>query len=197
MSAVPAEQAERLTVNKRELAARILNCSLPTLDRLLEDYRDFPVITRGSNGVEWEFDPEAVQEFLRQQRANEQRDAEKRADLFKQFSLPIDDLPGNEGADLSPKQRAELARARLIEQKVAKESGFLISVSELRPKLSMTFDRLGRALNALPDQISREFGLPEEVTRRIKGAIDDMRRSFVEDMQQALRAEQQQRDAAE
>lgn len=196
MSAAPAEQAERLTVNKRELAARILKCSLPTLDRLLEDYRDFPVIARGSNGVEWEFDPEAVQEFLRQQRAAEERAEEQRKDLFKQFSLPIDDIAADDAVNLTPAQRNQLARARLVEQKLARESGFLISTAELRPKLMVAFERLAKQLDALPDQIAREFGLPEEVTRRMRASMNDSRRALVQDVQQALRA-QTLSDAAE
>lgn len=196
MSAAPAEQAERLTVNKRELAARILKCSLPTLDRLLEDYRDFPVIARGSNGVEWEFDPEAVQEFLRQQRAAEERAEEQRKDLFKQFSLPIDDIAADDAVNLTPAQRNQLARARLVEQKLARESGFLISTAELRPKLMVAFERLAKQLDALPDQIAREFGLPEEVTRRMRASMNDSRRALVQDIQQALRA-QTLSDAAE
>lgn len=198
MSAASAEQAAptRPTINKADLADKILRCSLPTLDGLLREYPDFPVVKRGSNGVAWEFDAEHVQEFLHQKREAEKRAAAERQELFKQFSLPIDDAPA-EAEGLTPAQRASLARARLLEQKIARESGFLISTAELRPKLQIAFERLAKMLDALPAQIGREFNLPDPVQRRIRVTIEDARRACVGDVSQALRSGIETRDAAE
>src|SRR5690242_3110714 len=116
MQAAAAERVDsdgRLIVNKRELARRVLDCSLPTLNELIERYPDFPVERRGSNGVEWLFDADRVVDFLRAKREAEARASEERNALFAQFRLPIDEV-APEGADeLSPAQRAALAKARL------------------------------------------------------------------------------------
>ncbi|HZL59173.1 MAG TPA: hypothetical protein VFC38_05690 [Stellaceae bacterium] len=55
------EQRAPITVNKGELA-RILTCSLPTIEALINRYPDMPILQRGSNGVEWQFDA-AVREM--------------------------------------------------------------------------------------------------------------------------------------
>ena len=60
-------------VNKREMA-RLIECSVPTLDALIAKHADFPVHRRGSNGVAWEFDPDAVVPFLSAVREAEERE---------------------------------------------------------------------------------------------------------------------------
>jgi hypothetical protein len=60
----PGADPPRLLVNKRELARRVLGCSLPTVNDLIDGHADFPIVTRGAPGVEWQFDAAAVTEFL-------------------------------------------------------------------------------------------------------------------------------------
>ncbi|MDR3438963.1 hypothetical protein [Telmatospirillum sp.] len=180
---------ENVLVNKRELATKILKCSLPTLSALMERYPDFPVHQRGANGVEWLFDAVAVSEFLEKIREDERRAAETRSEFFNQFSLPID-APEFEGQkELTPTQRASLAKARLAERKLAVESGMLISKAEMRQTLTGALGKLGRFLETLPGQVARQHGLPEEVARSMSAAIDEQRRVFVKEMQEALAAE--------
>lgn len=54
-------------LNKRELAHR-LGISVPTLDQLLLRNPDFPVLTRGGNGRQWQFDGDAVAAFTEAKR---------------------------------------------------------------------------------------------------------------------------------
>lgn len=63
-------------VNKRELAHR-LGISAPTLDQLLLRNPEFPVLTRGGNGKQWQFDAEAAEAFMasKRQAAEEAREA--------------------------------------------------------------------------------------------------------------------------
>src|SRR5690348_9520844 len=140
MQAALAERGDsdgRLIVNKRELARRVLECSLPTLNELIERYPDFPVERRGSNGVEWEVDADRVIEFLRSKREIEARASEERNTLFAQFKLPIDDVAPEGAGELSPSQRASLARARLAERKLALEAGMLVPVTDVRQALQV------------------------------------------------------------
>lgn len=191
MSALTAERPDgRILANKRELA-RILRCSLPTLAKLIDDNPDFPVVGRGSNGVEWQFDAERVIEFIREKR-DEARDQaqqslEEKAAYFGQFSLPIDDVVPEEAKGLSPTQRASVAKARLIERKLAVETGMLVPVAELRQILQGAFMKLGRSLDGLPVLLARQHGLPEEVARAMRSSIDDFRRTFVNELANVLR----------
>jgi phage terminase Nu1 subunit (DNA packaging protein) len=180
---------DRLLVNKSQLAT-ILKCSLPTLAKLLEDYPDLPVVTRGGLGAEWVFDAGEVTRYLEERRAAERRAAEQQTELFKQFSLPIDDAPEMQaGQGLTPKQRRDIAGARLIERKLAQETGQLVTKSELRMALNTMIGGLGRFLDTLPGQIGRRHGLPDEVVASMRARIDDQRRLFVEEMQKLLRAD--------
>lgn len=183
---VEAPNSHDLIVNKRELARQILKCSLPTLNDLIERYPDFPVELRGSNGVEWQFDAARVTKFLEDQREAEQRDSVARSELFKQFSLPIDEIAGDEAAGMSPTQRAALARARMAERKLALESGFLLQAAETRQALQTTLARFGKFLDGLPAELGRQFGLPDDVTVAMRSRIDEQRRQIVRELQAFL-----------
>ena len=183
------QSAEPLLVNKRELATQILKCSLPTVASLMDKYPDFPVHQRGDNGVEWLFDVVKVTEFLEQKREEEKRATEARSDLFRQFSLPIDSETAPGATELSPTQRMAMAKARLAERKLALETGMLVSKAEMRQVLTGAMAKLGRFLDTLPGQVARHHALPEEVARSMRSLIDEQRRVFVKEIQEALEIE--------
>lgn len=181
----PAVEPGKLTVNKRELA-KLIECSLPTLNELIDRYADFPVAKRGSNGVEWEFDAQAVIEFLGEKKDAETRAATERANLFKQFSLPIDAQAPEGSTELSPTQRKAIAEARIKERRLAIETGLLADVPQLRQNQTLVIARLGRFFDNLPPQLAREFNLPEEVMRAMRKRLDDQRRSFVAEIDELM-----------
>jgi phage terminase Nu1 subunit (DNA packaging protein) len=170
---------EPLLVNKQELAQRVLKCSLPTLSALITRYPDFPAERRGAKGASWLFDAPKVVAFLDRVRAEEARAMQERNALFEQFSLPIDGAASGEMKGLTPAQRASLARARLDEQKLAREAKFLVPVSSVRQAGMTAFRQLGAGLSSLSNQIAKEFGLPPEAEQKIRERIDDFRRQFV------------------
>lgn len=178
-----------LFVNKRELARQVLHCSLPTLNDLLERYPDFPIERKGSNGVEWQFDPAKAVAFLKGVEEAERRASDERAELFKQFSLPVDEIAGDEARGLSPTQRYQLAKARGAETELARKSGFLLETAETRQALQTALGRLGKSLDALPGQIGRSHNLPDEVVRAIRNRIDEFRQTLVGDLKAFLTQE--------
>lgn len=189
LSAQSRPTDDRLLVNKSQLAT-ILKCSLPFIATLLEDYPDLPVVTRGGRGTEWVFDAGEVTAYLEQRRAAERLEADRQAELRKQYSLPIDDAPELQaGQGLTPKQRRDIAGARLIERKLAQETGQLVTKSELRMALTTMLGAFGRFLDTLPGQIGRHHGLPDEVVASIRRRIDEQRRIFVEEAKRLLQAE--------
>lgn len=169
-------------VNKRELA-KILRCSLPTVGALLDRYPDFPVERRGSNGVEWQFDPAAVTTFLQRRREDETAAAaeqhRERAALLDQFRLPIDDLAPPADATLTPQQRLATARARALEDKMAREAGLLVPTSQVRATLSTTLAQLNQFLAALPGTLGRQYNLPDPVVRDMRRRIEAQQRQLV------------------
>jgi phage terminase Nu1 subunit (DNA packaging protein) len=177
---------EQLIVNKRELAFRVLECSLPTVDALLARYPDFPVRKRGSNGIEWEFLPQDVVGFLQRKRREDEQAGADRNQLFEQFKLPIDELAGEEAEGLSPNQRAALAQARLREHELALKSGMVIPASEVRQQYASLLRSVAKFLDTLPNQLGRAHGLPEPVIRAMRQSIDEQRRNFVRDLDTEL-----------
>jgi phage terminase Nu1 subunit (DNA packaging protein) len=179
-------------VNKRELARRVLDCSLPTLDDMLDRWVDFPIEARGSYGVEWRFDPVKVVAFIRQKKREDEQAAQERSALFAQFTLPIDEVAGDEAKGMTPTQRAQLAQARIRERQLAIESGLLVNTAELRQDLTTVLARFGRFLDQLAGRVASDHNLPPDVARAMKGTIEEQRRVFVRDMQRVL-----QRDTVE
>lgn len=172
------------TVNKRELA-RIIDVSLPTLDRLLELYSEFPVVQRGKPGVEWQFDPEEAKRFLQAKRDGQEREAAERRELLGQMRLSIDPP---ETAGQSAAQRLQTARARLLERKVSQEAGLLVSTAEMRQALTMAFAKFGRFFDQLAGRVARKHGLPIAVEHSIREMIDEGRQDFVRELREDLRA---------
>lgn len=173
-------------VNKKELAKRVLKCSLPTLDALIERYPDFPVEQRGSNGVEWRFDAEAVTAYLAGQREAAQRELEAKQELFQQFSLPIDEIAPDESKGLTPRQRADMARARKLEREEALEVGQLVLRDAWRGQLERAVAALARRLDSLPGQLGQAHGLPDEVVRAVRQTVEDWRRNLMREIEAQL-----------
>jgi phage terminase Nu1 subunit (DNA packaging protein) len=172
-------------VNKRELA-QIIGVSLPTLDRLLQLYPDFPLLRRGSPGFEWQFDPFAAKAFLKDKQEGQERDEAERRELLGQMRLKIDPP---ETVGQTPTQRLALAKARIAERKVALEAGHLVSTAEMRQALTMALAKQARFFDQLAGRLSRAHGLPAEVERSLRKMLDEGRAEFVRELREDLRVE--------
>ena len=159
-------------LNKRELAKEI-DCSLPSLNRLIERYDDFPIEEPGSNGVGYKFDAAAVSEFIETKRVAEESALEARLDLLSDLNLSPDrDIP----AGLTPSQ--ELAKVRAVgeRRKIQREDGLLIDTATLSMRLSGVFQHFSQYLDGLPDRMGRRFNLPDEVVEALRSELNDERR---------------------
>lgn len=158
-------------VNKRELA-RILDISLPTLGEMIERHGDsFPVERRGSNGIEWQFDPEAVVAFVRAQREQDAAEAEKRAELLSQFGLPLDQAAPADQAGQKPTDILTAWRARKIHHEMAKEAGELVWKATIRQQVTNEVLALRQFLTSAPASIMRRHGIPDAVIRTVSDAM--------------------------
>lgn len=168
--------------NKAELAD-VLGVSLPTLDRLIKRYDDFPVAERGSNGRAYVFLVEDVKTFLDGKRAEEEEAAARHLDLLQdlQGSPTDDDAP----ARMSPAQELALAKAERERRKLRLEAGYLIDTATFRQALLPVFMELGQFIQGQPARIGRRFNLPAEVIDAMTAENADELRRFVDKMKRA------------
>ena len=164
-------------VNKRELAS-ILDISLPTLDSLIDRHGDaFPIVQRGSNGVAWQFDPEAVTAFLRAYQAREEAELAARAEALDQFRLPgLEPAPTPAGA--KPKDILDTLRAQRLQHDMAKQAGHLVWTTQVRQQLVTAVTLLNTFLHGLPGQCGRRFNLPDAVVTDMARLIADQQVEF-------------------
>ena len=155
--------ARRRTVGKLEMA-RLLGWSAPKLDRELRNDHNFPVISPGGKGVEWQFDAAAVLTFVRMQEGP------------TQAGLP--------GLPLSPTQRKNEASAKLLEMQLERQLGEMVPRAEVLAVAGAAFQRLGKALETLPSQVGREFNWSPQHIAEVRARIDEFRNNFARDLQE-------------
>jgi phage terminase Nu1 subunit (DNA packaging protein) len=171
-------------VNKRELA-RALAVALPTITGYLDRFDDFPVIQEGEQGREWQFDLIAVRDFLAGKREDEERQAQARQAAVAQFALPIDHVASDpEAAQLTPQQRAALAKARQLERELARESGLLVPTADVRARNAVAITRLNKRLNSFILQLSRKLEWSQATLREVQGMARELRLEFIRDLRE-------------
>lgn len=188
-----------LLVNKAELAD-ILGISQPTLNDWLRKDPNFPVVARGSNGVEWQFEPGAVIQYRAEVAEAEAAEARKRQEAMEQFRLPLlADAPSGGAAPgglLTPQQELAMSRKRQLDIEMAKEARFLVQTAELRPVLHGTLTELGRHLQSLPERMGRKFGWPPDVVLEMRSAMDEAQREAVRKLRSLLESAERPSDAS-
>jgi len=169
------------TANLNEMAD-VLGVSVPTLRETIKKYPDLPILARGSNGVPWQFDPEAVTRFLLAQRQAEERAATERFAQLDQFRLPIDDMPEESGKGFTPQQELAIARKRLLDQQFAKEAGFLVQTGEARQVISAALAKFSRAMLGLPEQMGRRHGWRDVEVREATESMETYLNTLIEEL---------------
>nr|WP_314074862.1 terminase small subunit [uncultured Roseococcus sp.] len=165
-------------VTKAELA-KIIGVSLPTMTSIIARYPDMPVERQGRSGEAWQFDADAVVEFLRVKRAEEAEEEASRADLLSEMRLPFDEEPSPNTAGLTPTQQLAAVRTRMLLAKEAREAGHLVPVTEVRMALSSAVSGLSRSLDTFPTRIGRRHNLPASVVEEIAKDLEGLRIAFV------------------
>jgi phage terminase Nu1 subunit (DNA packaging protein) len=164
-------------VNLEEMA-RKLGISRPTMREMITRYPDFPVLREGTNGVPWQFDPEAVIAFVQARRAEEEAGKAERSELLAQISLPDSLLAPPEDLQITPSERLKNAQAMMKEDELRKQRQFLVATAEMRQRLSAAWTPLNQALQALPAAIGRRHNLPDDVVRAMRRYIEGQQRDL-------------------
>jgi phage terminase Nu1 subunit (DNA packaging protein) len=152
----------------------------------LRRYPEFPVESKGTNGVEWQFDVESVVEFMREKDEAERKELEKRAEAMKAWMLPIAEPATAAPGAISAAQQLQLARAAREQHKLAQESGLLIPASTVRLAARAAFSKLGPGLAQIADQVGRQHRLPDEIVQSTRAQIEDLIRLAVSEAARVL-----------
>lgn len=172
-----------MPVNLDEMAA-LLKCSPPTMRKFVR-LEGFPILARGSHGVPWQLDPEAVTAFLHARREAEAAAGAARDEALAQLSLPESILSGDE-ATASAAERLKTAQAIRAEILNAKEAGFLVPTADMRARLALTWPVLMQAILALPQQLGRRHNLPDPVIRDARRYLEEQLRDIAHRLQDLL-----------
>lgn len=165
---MPADPAPK-TANLEEMVS-LAGVSMKTFRTYLRKWPDFPVLSRGTNGVAWSFDVAAALAFLDRRKA--ERDAEKPS-----------------AAAMSPSNRLKLAQALMREDELEKARANLVSVDDMAGKLSEILPGLAQMVTGLPRKWGDRHNLPPAVVADMTRDAENSLRAFVRSLQTALRRE--------
>jgi len=165
--AAPAEDAG-LTCNFEEMAQR-LDISKPTLGQWIRKWDDFPVLSRGSNGVAWSFDPAVVVAYVGQKRADEEAANAARVELLGQIALPFEQPSG--AADLA--EMGQLYKLAKQADELGVMRGQLLRVADLRDPMWSLLLRFRQSALQLPRRWGTRHNLPAAVVTEIRRDIEE------------------------
>lgn len=159
-----------------ELAAMPGMPSEPTLRKLIDAHPDFPVISRGKNGVGYEIDLEAAALWWRGRCDEEQRQARERAEQVRQLGFdllgPDAVAPVDEG--LTASERRALIEEEFSATRLAALRGDLVKRVEVELAIGEFVALVAERSESLPQRLVRRVGA---VPREILAALEEILRA--------------------
>lgn len=147
-----------------ELAALPGMPSEPTLRKMIAENADFPILSRGSNGVAYEFDLKEAVQFVQGLREREEAAARARSEEVRQFGL---DLLGADAAStssgpvsLSASERKAMLEEELIAIKVAERRGELVRKSSVERAVSVALVKLQQQRTSFSARLAKRADVP-------------------------------------
>lgn len=174
-------------VNLQELAD-LIGVSTNTLATRIRQCPDFPVLSRGSNGVAYEFDPiAAVGWWKADQARDEEAAAARRRGLNKlqedMFGRQADEPPAAKGP--TPQERKTLIEAQLAADKLRRLRGELVERAPLESALASAMVELRTKLLNLPAEFSRREGLSREQRVKLEEMVERTLNGLAADLSRA------------
>ncbi|MEP1934958.1 MAG: DUF1441 family protein [Roseibium sp.] len=160
-------------VNRAQLADA-LNSTPPTVDRMVKE--GLPVKEGGSNGRPYQFQLSDCWDWIKAKEAEKLEVESEVAASVRQMRLEL--LGGdNDGASemaLNPKQRRELYDAEHAYNRLETLRGNLVARQEVEGMLNDIFDTVRKAVNGMPDRLSRDAGLSGRQAEQAVAVADDI-----------------------
>ncbi len=149
--------------------------SEPTLRKMIGDNPDFPILSRGKNGVAYEFDLAAAAQFVVSLREREEVAARARANEVRQFGLALlgeDSAVNQERVGLSPAERKALLEEELISIKVGERRGELIRKASVEAAFASIMSLLNQSGRSFASRLAKRTELTRDQIALIERMMD-------------------------
>lgn len=156
-------------LNKHQLADA-LSVSPNTIDQWRK--AGMPVVSEGTNGRAYAFDPQACLAWREDREQRRQREQAAAEETVAQLRLALDPVAEARRETLSPAEQREVYDAAARYMAVARQRRELVEADAVVAMLEATLAGLRDAVDALPDQIARDLGLTGEQTERVVAYCD-------------------------
>lgn len=182
-------------VGKKDLCD-FLGWSRPTLDARLKKDPLFPVRSRGDRTGGWEFEPKAVEAYLKGEvlaapvAAPEpepepaEPEVEAAEPTAKVHRFPAQKLQHT--GEATARQMRDTADAELKFDRLRRMRGELVEAADVREVLATLLVEMRSTLTALPDQLVRDFGLSDRLGFAVRAKIEGAMRGLVTKLQSQL-----------
>ena len=147
--------------------------SEPTLRKLIDENPDFPLLSRGRNGVAYEMDLAAAISFIKGLEAKKEEERRASADQVKQLGLALlgeDAASDLAQAALSATERKAMLEGELFAIRVGRERGELVRKASMEAAVGAVFQLLNSKMRSLPARLSKRM----ELSRKQIALIDQI-----------------------
>jgi len=158
-----------------------------TLRKLIIERPDFPIISRGKNGVAYEIELIDAFAFVRGIEDEKQRAASVKADALRQLGLELlgaDAASADAPMAMSSADRRALMEEELVAIKLAEKRGSLVRKDQVIAAVSDFVMMVAERQKTLVDRLAKLADLPRDALTALDRLIEHDRRDVADRMEQ-------------
>lgn len=178
--------AEPVLVQLGELATVPGMPTEATLRKIIRDNADFPVVSRGKNGVAYEIDLERAVRWIRDNEEKRLQAQRERQDEVQQFALDLlgpDAARDQEQKGLSAAERKQLLEEELVAIKLAERKGELIRKASVEDALTALIVKDAHRRSSFSARLAKRIELRRDVIIAIDALMEIDRKAFAADLE--------------
>jgi len=169
--------------------ASAIGKSEPWLRKFLNEHPDFPVVSKGKNGVSYEIDMEKGAAYLGNLKEAEQEAARRRQQQIQEQALDLfggDRAVGDERAELSAQERKQLLEEELVAMRIAKERGDLIRKDSVEEAIASALVKDSDRSKSFSARLGRRHDVPRHLVTAIDEMMEADQHAFADDLKRAV-----------
>lgn len=169
--------------------ASAIGKSEPWLRKFLNEHPDFPVVSKGKNGVSYEIDMEKGAAYLGNLKEAEQEAARRRQQQIQEQALDLfggDRAVGDERAELSAQDRKQLLEEELVAMRIAKERGDLIRKDSVEEAIASALVKNSERTKSFSARLARRHDVPRHLVTAIDEMMEADLHAFAEELKRAV-----------